>query len=39
MAKRFRMGRRAGKREFTRKASRTHRKNVVPAPMRGGIRG
>jgi hypothetical protein len=38
MAKRHKMSRRASRRSFTRGASRTHRKNVAGAPMRGGIR-
>lgn len=37
MAKRFKMGRQASRRQFTRKAG-THRKNVAGAVMRGGIR-
>lgn len=36
--KRYRMGRGASRRNFTRAASRTHRRNVAGAPMRGGIR-
>jgi len=37
--KRYRMGRSASRRDFSRNASRTHRKNFnTGSPMRGGIR-
>ncbi len=32
------MGRKRSKRVFRKSASRTHRKNISPRPMRGGIR-
>lgn len=38
MAYRHSMSRGASRSNFTRHASRTHRKNVAPTPMRGGIR-
>lgn len=38
MAKRHKMSRSSSRRSFTSSASRTHRKNVAGAPMRGGIR-
>lgn len=38
MAKRRRMSRGKSRREFSRKAGRTHKKNLAMAPMRGGIR-
>lgn len=39
MGKRFKMSRRSSARDFTRGASRTHRKNLNSGnPMRGGIR-
>lgn len=37
--KRKPMSRRHSRKLFTKTASRTHRKNVRPVPMRGGIRG
>lgn len=36
--KRHRMSKQASRRQFTRTASRTHKKNFAGAPMRGGIR-
>ncbi|WNK14623.1 MAG: hypothetical protein [Microvirus sp.] len=36
--KRQHMSRGHSRRNFTKHASRTHRKNTTPAPMRGGIR-
>lgn len=36
--KRFKMGRAKSRRNFTRHAVRVNRRNVSPAPMRGGIR-
>jgi len=36
--KRHKMGRKASRKDFTRKADRIHKKNVVAGPMRGGIR-
>lgn len=38
MRKRFKMGRRKSRRNFTRGAVRVHAKNVQSNPMRGGIR-
>jgi len=38
MARRSRMSRRGSRRNFTRNAIRTNRRNVAPTPMRGGIR-
>ncbi len=38
MAYRKKMRRGRSKRMFSKTASRTHRKNVSPRPMRGGIR-
>jgi len=38
MAYRKKMSKRNSKRSFSKHASRTHRKNLSPAPMRGGIR-
>lgn len=36
--KRSKMNKRKSKRLFSKTASKTHKKNVTPAPMRGGIR-
>lgn len=36
--KRYKMSRQASRKQFTRTASRSHRKNFRGAPMRGGIR-
>jgi len=36
--RRNRMSKRKSRRSFSKGASRTHRKNLSPAPMRGGIR-
>lgn len=36
--KRSKVSRRRSKKMFKRSASRTHKKNVVAAPMRGGYR-
>jgi len=36
--KRRRMSRSYSKKVFRKSANRTHRKNVAPPPMRGGIR-
>lgn len=36
--KRKKLSRRASKRSFRKGASRTHKKNISPRPMRGGIR-
>lgn len=38
MAKRYKMDRRKSRRSFSRGAARTHRKNMLGNPMRGGIR-
>lgn len=38
MRKRFRPNQRRTKKNFTRTARKTHKKNVVAGPMRGGIR-
>ncbi len=38
MAYRRKMGRKRSRRVFRKSASRTHRKNISPRPMRGGIR-
>lgn len=38
MPKRLQMKKKASKKLFRKTASGTHRKNVSPAPMRGGIR-
>lgn len=38
MAKRFKLSKGASRRQFRRGASRTHKKNIAAAPMRGGIR-
>lgn len=38
MAKRHKLSASTSKRLFRRTASRTHRKNLALAPMRGGIR-
>lgn len=38
MAKRFKLSGASSKRLFRRTASRTHKRNVANAPMRGGIR-
>ena len=38
MAKRRKMSKRGSRRYFTATASKTHRKNVKPRPMRGGTR-
>lgn len=36
--RRMKMSKKASRRQFTRGAVRTHRKNVASGPMRGGIR-
>lgn len=36
--KRFSMGKRHSKRQFTKHAVKSHRKNFAHGPMRGGIR-
>lgn len=36
--KRYKMGRKSSRRSFSKSASRTHRRNLAPNPMRGGIR-
>ncbi len=36
--KRRKMGKKRSRRSFSKGASMTHRKNLSPAPMRGGIR-
>ena len=38
MPKRQKMGRKKSKRNFTQHAKKVHIKNVLPGPMRGGIR-
>jgi len=38
MAKRFKMSGKASRRNFTKNAVTTHKKNISPNPMRGGIR-
>jgi len=40
MSKRFKMSKKSSKHQFTKYASRTHKKNVAGTgnPMRGGIR-
>lgn len=38
MAYRKKMGRRKSRRQFTKYAKRTHKKNISRNPMRGGIR-
>lgn len=38
MRKRKRLSKKGSRRLFTKTAGRTHRKNVSPGPMRGGIR-
>lgn len=38
MAKRFKLSGASSRRLFTRTASRTHKRNLNLAPMRGGIR-
>ena len=38
MKKRKRMSKKASRKSFTRAAVKTHRFNVDPRPMRGGIR-
>lgn len=38
MSKRKKLSRPTSKRLFSKTASKTHKKNVSPAPMRGGIR-
>lgn len=38
MAKRKRLTRKGSKKLFTAAGLKTHRKNVAPAPMRGGYR-
>lgn len=36
--KRWKPNQKAVKKKFSRTASKTHKKNIAPAPMRGGIR-
>ena len=36
--KRKKMSRKSSRRQFTRTAGRTHKRNISGAPMRGGIR-
>lgn len=38
MSKRHKMSRGGSRRNFTKHASRTHKKNLAGNPMRGGIR-
>ena len=38
MGKRYKMSSGASKRDFTKNAKRVNRKNLLGAPMRGGIR-
>lgn len=38
MAFRQKLSRKGSKRLFSKTASKTHRKNLAPAPMRGGTR-
>lgn len=38
MAKRFKISSKHSKRDFTKNALRVNRKNLLGAPMRGGIR-
>ena len=38
MARRKKLSKRGSKKYFTATASKTHRRNVMPVPMRGGIR-
>lgn len=38
MAMRHKMSSSGSQHHFSRHAARTHRKNISPAPMRGGIR-
>lgn len=36
--KRRKMGKKRSRKDFSKKAARTHYKNLAPEPMRGGIR-
>lgn len=38
MSKRSKLSKNKSKKLFSKTASKTHKKNVSPAPMRGGIR-
>lgn len=38
MAKRYKMSRKKSRKQFSRSAGHTHKKNLMAAPMRGGIR-
>lgn len=38
MSNRYRLSRGKSRRSFSRSADRIHSKNIMPAPMRGGIR-
>ena len=38
MSKRFKMSKRSSSKVFKKTASKTHKKNLTPPPMRGGYR-